>query len=121
MGDAIDRCIIHNNNYNGIILFFIGSNGTYKIDGISPGDYTLRIVARDPRRPSSEKAVLRSRIKMRSSDVCVVHLVNDGITVEGNTVIVDFLTTGNVEPTGYLCSLDRARFVECKYTILCFY
>ena len=51
---------------------------------------------------------------MRSSDVCVVHLVNDGITVEGNTVIVDFLTTGNVEPTGYLCSLDRARFVECK-------
>lgn len=96
-----------------MIFFILGSDGIYEIDGISPGDYTLRVVARDPRRPSSEKAVLRSRIRMRSNGACVVHLVNDGLRVEGNTVIVDFDSTGNVEPTGYLCSLDRARFVEC--------
>ena len=50
---------------------------------------------------------------MRRSDVCVVRLVNDGITVEDNMVIVDFRTTGNTEPTGYLCSFDRGRFVKC--------
>ena len=50
---------------------------------------------------------------MRRSDVCVVHLVNDGLMVEGNTVIIDFRTTGDTEPTGFLCSFDRGRFVEC--------
>lgn len=88
--------------------------------GILPGDYTLRAVARDPRRPSAEKAVLRNRIRIYNiSDdfTCMVHAVNDGLTVEENTMTVVFTSTGNPGPTGYRCSLDRSkRFVGCKLT-----
>ena len=94
-------------------MISLGSDGIYEIDGIPPGDYTLRVVARDPRRPSNEKAILRNRLKMRDSGACVVYLVNDGLSVDGNTVTVDFRSTGSPGPTGYLCSLDRTRYVEC--------
>lgn len=88
------------------------------MDGIPPGDYSLRAVARDPRRPSAEKAILRNRIRIYnnndSAGACVVHAVNNGFRVEGNTMTIDFTSTGNPGPTAFLCSLDRSRrFVEC--------
>lgn len=86
----------------------------YEMNGIPPGDYTLRIVARDPRRPSDKKAVLRNRLRMRDNGACIVHVMNNGLTVEGNTMTIDFLSSGKPGPTGYLCSLDRQAYVECK-------
>lgn len=87
------------------------------MDGIPPGDYTLRAVARDPRRPSAEKAILRNRIRIYNKNddrACMVHAVNNGLRVEGNTMTLDFTSTGNPGPTGFLCSLDRSkRFVKC--------
>ena len=85
------------------------------MDEIPPGDYTLRIVATDPGRPSDENAILRNRIRIRDNGVCIIHTIRNGVTVEENTMTIDFLSTGVPGPTGYLCSLDRARFVECKY------
>lgn len=88
------------------------------MDNIPPGDYTLRAVARDPRRPSAEKTVLRNKIRIYNSPVgsCVVHAVNNGLVVDRNTMTIHFTSTGNPRPIGYLCNLDRSkRFVECKH------
>ena len=95
----------------------IGSNGVYEMDDIPPGDYTLRAVARDPRRPSVEKTILRNKIRIygTTEGTCVVHAVNTGLTVEQNTMTIHFTSTGNPTPTGYRCFLDRSkRYVECK-------
>lgn len=88
------------------------------MEGLPPGNYTLRAVARDPRRPSAEKTVIRNIFRIYpkgNSQACVVHAVNNGLTVEGNRMTVHFTSTGNPGPTDYRCYLDRSsKFVECK-------
>lgn len=89
----------------------------YEFEGIPPGDFTLRVVAKDPdiddRDNPHRRALARNRLWVHGDDVfCVVHVMNDGVTVDGNSMTIDFYSTGN--PTGFLCSFDRAPFVECK-------
>ena len=81
--------------------------------GIPHGDYTLRVIARDPSRPNERAAIVRNRLWVHGDDIfCVTHLINRGNVVDGNTVTIEFRATGIVE--SYLCSLDRTEYFECK-------
>lgn len=82
--------------------------------GIPHGDYTLRVIARDPSRPNEDAAIARNRLWVHGDDIfCVTHLLNRGLVVNGNTVTIDFQATGIV--TSYLCSVDRTEYFECKF------
>lgn len=79
--------------------------------GIPPGDYTLRVVARNP--PRGERKVIRNRLWMHGDDVyCITSLVNRGWRVDGNTFTVEFASTGIA--TGFDCVLDRLHSRNCE-------
>ena len=81
--------------------------------GIPHGDYTLRVIARDPLRPNEAPAIARNRLWVHGDDVfCITHLINRGSFVEGNNVTIEFRATGIVE--SYVCSLDRTDYFECE-------
>lgn len=44
--------------------------------------------------------------------ICTVHLINDGVTVVGDTATVEF--TGSGPATFFQCSLDRQDFSPCE-------
>lgn len=90
-----------------------GSSGVFNRSGIPPGDYTLRVIARDPDRPNEAVAITRNRLWMHGDDVfCITGLTNRGVVVDGNSVRIDFDTTGVVQ--SHRCSLDRAEYFDCK-------
>ena len=43
---------------------------------------------------------------------CTVHLINDGVTVNGNTATVEFASSGPA--TTFQCSLDNWGFSACE-------
>lgn len=45
------------------------------------------------------------------ANICTVHLINDGVTISGNTATVEFASTG--PSATFLCSLDRQDPVSC--------
>ena len=45
-------------------------------------------------------------------NICTVHLINDGVTVNGNTATVEFASSGPT--TSFQCSLDRQSFTACE-------
>ena len=92
----------------------------YDFEGIPPGDFTLRVVAVDPfisdRNNPYARAITRNRLWLHGDDeYCVVHVKNGGVTVDGNSMTIDFQSTG--DPTGFLCSVNRIQFVECKFPL----
>ena len=44
-------------------------------------------------------------------EICTVHLINDGVTVFGDSATVEFASTGPT--TSFVCSLDRQAFTPC--------
>ena len=101
-------------------MFYTGSSGRVEFTGLVPGDFTLRVVAVDPlisdRLNPDRRAIARNRLWVHGDDVfCVTHLKNDGVTVNQNTMTIDFYSTG--DPTGFLCSFDRGEFFECKFLL----
>ena len=45
-------------------------------------------------------------------NICTVHLINDGVTVNGNTATVEFASSGPA--TTFQCSLDGQGFSACE-------
>lgn len=45
-------------------------------------------------------------------NICTVHLINDGVTVNGNTATVEFASSGPT--TTFQCSLDGQGFSACE-------
>lgn len=94
-------------------LLSSGSSGVFNRSGIPHGDYTLRVIARDPARPNEAAAITRNRLWLHGDDIfCVSRLINRGTVVNGNTVTVEFATTGIVQ--SHVCSLDRTEYFQCK-------
>ena len=80
---------------------------------LSPGRYTLRIAAINYKK--EDRAIVRRKFEVPPADnVCLVHLVNDGLVVEETTgnVTIDFGGVGPVE--SFLCSLDKGDAEPCK-------
>ena len=94
-------------------IVLIGSSGQFESEGVPPGDYVLRIVARDPSNPQ-DKIVLRNTVSIPKDDeFCVVGLWNRGLTVSGNSATIEFYNVGVA--THFQCVLDRTNINEdCK-------
>ena len=45
--------------------------------------------------------------------ICAIHLIGDGVTVNGNTATVQFASFG--PSNSFLCSLDRQKFIDCEF------
>jgi hypothetical protein len=45
-------------------------------------------------------------------DFCIVHYINDGVTVDGDSATVEFQGTGDFD--SFLCDLDRQGLEPCK-------
>ena len=48
----------------------------------------------------------------KDASSCVVHLINDGVVVNGYDVSIQFLGSRSVR--SYLCKMDDGRFYACK-------
>ena len=97
------------------MIVFLGSSGQFEREGVPPGDYVLRIVARDPSNPQ-DKTVLRNAVSVPEDDeFCVVGLQNRGLTVVGNSATIEFYNIGVA--TRFECVLDRDTIEECKRLI----
>ena len=48
--------------------------------------------------------------------MCTVHLINDGVTVNGNTATVEFASSGPA--TTFQCSLDSRGFSSCEFVLV---
>ena len=77
--------------------------------GLSPGVYTLRVVATN-RKP--DKVFITRRFEITDDPGrCTLHLINEGVSVRGDSVRVEF--TGRGPASDYLCSLDKTQPYQC--------
>ena len=86
-----------------------GSSGYVMFSGLSPGVYTLRVVATN-RKPDKVFITIRFEIT-DDPDRCTLHLINEGVSVRGDSVRVEF--TGRGPASDYLCSLDKTQPYQC--------
>lgn len=80
---------------------------------LPPGRYTLRIAAVNYKK--EDRATIRRNFEVPpSANVCLLHLVNDGLVVDESSgnVTIDFDGVGPVET--FQCSLDYGDPVLCK-------
>ena len=47
---------------------------------------------------------------------CTAHLVNDGVTVNGEETVIEF--AGNAPAKAFFCALDRSTTFHCKNAAL---
>ena len=45
--------------------------------------------------------------------MCAIHLIGDGVTVNGDTATVQFASVG--PSNSFLCSLDHQNFIQCEF------
>ncbi len=90
----------------------------FERSGIPHGDYTLRVIARDPARPQDGRAIARNRIWVHGDAIfCVTGTQNRVLTISGNNATIEFYSTGVVN--GYKCVLDRLEIIyNCEYCVI---
>lgn len=49
------------------------------------------------------------------SSSCAIHLMNDGISIDGRNVSIHFVGIGPVE--SYFCRIDRSPFLPCEFSM----
>ena len=100
-------------SFSGSMLCSVGSSGNVVYSDLSPGRYTLRIAAINYKK--EDRAIIRRRFEVPpSANICLLHLVNDGLVVDGRSgnVTIDFDGVGPVE--SFLCALDGGETVLCE-------
>ena len=86
-----------------------GSGGHVVFSGLSPAVYTLRVVARDEH---NNRAIKKTHFEVTDDpERCTLHLINEGVSVRGNSTRVEF--AGRGPANGYLCHLDRTEPYQC--------
>lgn len=98
-----------------IAISFIlsGSSGSVVFSDLPPGSYVVRVVADNGR---NDRAIERRRFDITGdSSTCTVHLINDGVTVDGNRVLVEFAGTGTVQV--FSCQLRGQDAFSCELTL----
>ena len=94
-----------------------GSSGHAVFSSLIPGVYTLRVVATN-RHP--DKEFIKRRFEVTTdAERCTLHLINDGVTVTGDSATVEFTGRGPVKD--YHCQLDMMEFYECKFFLQSFH
>jgi hypothetical protein len=80
---------------------------------LPPGRYTLRIAAINFKK--EDRAIVRRGFEVPSTaDVCLLHLVDDGLVVDrrSGNITIAFDGVGPVE--SFLCRLDAGETIPCK-------
>ena len=96
------------------VLSSVGSSGTYFLSVPTPGDYLLRVIARD--RVRKERQIIRTILPVpEENQSCHTYLINRQWRVEGSTFIVEFTSTGIAN--GFMCILDRQDMKNCKFAV----
>ena len=96
-----------------LIWYCVGSSGYVNFSGLEPGIYILRVVATNLR---PDKEFIKRRFEITNdTQRCTLHLINDGVTVTGDTATVEFSGRGPVE--GYYCRTNREDYYMCEYAI----
>ena len=94
-----------------IFLSVTGSSGHVIFTDLQPGEQYLRVDARNSR---EDRAVERRVINVPSDATsCSVHLINDGVVVDGSSAQVEFAAVGN-RVTGFVCTLDQVSIPNCE-------
>ena len=94
-----------------------GSSGHAVFSSLIPGVYTLRVVATN-RYPDKEFITRRFEVTT-DAERCTLHLINDGVTVTGDSATVEFTGRGPVKDCR--CQLDKMEFYECKIFLQSFH
>ena len=82
-----------------------------KYSDLEPGIYTLRVVAANLK---PDKEFIKRRFEITNdTQRCTLHLINDGITVTGDSATVEFTGRGPIEE--YYCRTNRDDYYLCEY------
>ena len=93
-----------------------GSSGNVSFTDLAPGKYVLRVAATNSR---EDRAIERRRFEISSDpSFCTTHLINEGVTVSGDTATVEFAGIGPAET--FRCKLDTEPAFACKLNDLLF-
>ena len=88
-----------------------GSSGrvrmTYDVGSQSSSLFRVKVKART----ATEQVTIRRTVVVDPSR-CIVNLINSGVTVNGNTTVIEFEANGPYSDVR--CSLDRQAFFSCK-------
>ena len=76
---------------------------------LSPAVYSLRVVARDEH---NNRAIKTTNFEVTDDpERCTLHLINEGVSVRGDSARVEFAGRGPVN--GHLCHLDSTEPYQC--------
>ena len=92
-----------------VFVLCTGSGGHVVFSGLSPAVYTLRVVASN-RKPDKEFIKVRFEVT-DDPERCTLHLINEGVSVSGDSARVEFAGRGPVN--GHLCHLDKTESYQC--------
>ena len=90
--------------------YYAGSSGSVNYTDLDPGTYILKVEAMNGR---DDRDVERRRIVIHDETECSVHLINGGITVTGDTAVVEFAATGSY--TSVSCNLNNQGYSPCEW------
>ena len=93
-------------------IHYAGSSGKFTFSNLEPGDYTLRIIARNDK---DDRSAVSRRLFIGDGSHCTVHLINSGLSMYGDNAKVEFATTG-LPVTDVRCTVDSQEF-SCKYSV----
>ena len=89
--------------------FFAGANRHAEFSNLDPGTYTFRVKAQNQ---GPDRELLRRSFEITDDPKrCTVHLINTGVSVEGDVVTVEFAGNGAVQK--FSCNLDREDYYDC--------
>lgn len=89
-----------------------GSNGVATFNNVPAGEVIIKVTAQAP----YEESVISSSITVpKMNSECSIYLINDMITTVGDTVIIQFGSTG--QPRGFLCTSDGYK-KSCRFLCL---
>lgn len=97
--------------------YIVGTSGRITFSGLAPRRYELRVSAVNNR---TDEAKRRRRFEISDDPTyCTTHLINDGVTINGDNVTVEFAGIGSA--ASHLCKLDRNDPFICKSLIILLY
>ncbi len=97
------ECIPTFVRYQCLFCIATGINGTVRFEGLSPGYYTIRIVAETS---DGEKATLRVRARvLKGPGYCTVNLINQQWTLDENVLSVWF--EGHPKQDQFECKVNK--------------
>ena len=102
----------------GTLSSSLGSSGKFERRNISPGRYSLRVIARDP--DTRDRAVLRGyfvipRVTQSTRDLpCTATVINTSSEKMGSRVEVEF--RGSAAARSFQCRLDQGDNQPCELT-----